>query len=195
MFKTMAQKFDTEEKIKMFKTRAQKFDTKESKETKELQITIDPNMTYAELSNLSNEQIKVLASNIINRISKEKIEGLKSFSKVEAAIVREDTLRDHLKACNLIHKKPEVSLYSALEQSFVFSFLAVCFIVWSLFGEIEHKVAEDSAKQYAIVEREGDPMEVYIQAGLTAAAYLQAKDEVNYKKWKQIEKNAYNRVF
>ena len=31
-------------------------------------------------------------------------------------------------------------------------------------------------------------MQTYVQASLVAAAYLQAKDEVNYNKWKAIEK-------
>jgi hypothetical protein len=31
-------------------------------------------------------------------------------------------------------------------------------------------------------------MDAYIHAGLVAAAYLQAKDEANYQKWKEIEK-------
>ena len=53
--------------------------------------------------------------------------------------------------------------------------------------KIENQVAEDAAKQYQIAKRNGSSMDAYIQAGLTAAAYLQANDEENYKKWKAIE--------
>jgi len=31
-------------------------------------------------------------------------------------------------------------------------------------------------------------MDAYVQASLVAAAFLQAEDEANYKKWKEIEK-------
>jgi DNA-directed RNA polymerase subunit RPC12/RpoP len=53
---------------------------------------------------------------------------------------------------------------------------------------IENQVAVDAAQQYVIAKKGGNAMDAYIQAGVTAAAYLQAKDEVNYKKWKDIEK-------
>jgi len=73
-------------------------------------------------------------------------------------------------------------------------------IIWFYFGggleqqaskqmeTIQNKVALDSEKEYEIAKRNGDLMEIYVHAGLVAAAYLQAKDEVNYKKWKEIEK-------
>jgi hypothetical protein len=57
---------------------------------------------------------------------------------------------------------------------------------------IENKVAEDAVKQYEIAKREGDKMQIYIQASLVAAAYLQANDEPNYRKWKAIERKAGN---
>jgi uncharacterized ion transporter superfamily protein YfcC len=53
---------------------------------------------------------------------------------------------------------------------------------------IENQVAVDAEKQYEIAKSQGDLMQTYVQASLVAAAYLQAKDEVNYKKWKAIEK-------
>jgi predicted ferric reductase len=54
--------------------------------------------------------------------------------------------------------------------------------------KIENKVAIDAEKQYEIAKNGGDKMQTYIQASLVATAYLQAKDEVNYNKWKAIEK-------
>ena len=53
--------------------------------------------------------------------------------------------------------------------------------------KIENQVASDSEKQYEIAKRNGSDMDAYVQAGLVCAAYLQANDEFNYKKWKAIE--------
>ncbi|MEB0262297.1 hypothetical protein [Mucilaginibacter sp. 10I4] len=53
--------------------------------------------------------------------------------------------------------------------------------------KIENKVALDAEKKYYISERQGDKIQIYVQAGMVAAAYLQAKDETNYAKWKAIE--------
>lgn len=47
--------------------------------------------------------------------------------------------------------------------------------------------ALDAEKQYQITVSGGDKMDIYVHAGLVAAAWLQAKDEGNYKKWKAIE--------
>ncbi|PSL42799.1 hypothetical protein CLV51_11015 [Chitinophaga niastensis] len=57
-------------------------------------------------------------------------------------------------------------------------------------NKIENQVAEDAVKQYEIAKKQGDKMQTYVQASLVATAYLQAKDEVNYNKWKDIEKEA-----
>ncbi len=63
-------------------------------------------------------------------------------------------------------------------------------IVQGEMNKIENQVAEDAVKQYEIAKRQGDPMMIYTEASMVCAAYLQAKDEVNYNKWKVIEKNA-----
>jgi hypothetical protein len=54
--------------------------------------------------------------------------------------------------------------------------------------KLENQVALDSERQYEIAKNSGNGMDSYVHAGLVAAAYLQAEDEVNYKKWKEIEK-------
>ncbi|MGB5819839.1 MAG: hypothetical protein WBG90_10175 [Saonia sp.] len=54
-------------------------------------------------------------------------------------------------------------------------------------NKIEVKVAEDAIKQYEIAKRNGYAIDAYVQAGLVAASFLQADDEENYRKWKQIE--------
>ena len=54
-------------------------------------------------------------------------------------------------------------------------------------AKINNKVADDSIKQYEIVKRNGSAMESCVHAGFVAAAYIQAKDEANYKIWHDIE--------
>lgn len=52
---------------------------------------------------------------------------------------------------------------------------------------IHNQVAADSVKQYEIAKRNGSAMDVCVQAGFVTAAYLQAKDESNYRIWKITE--------
>lgn len=54
---------------------------------------------------------------------------------------------------------------------------------------IENKVADDAVDKYNIAKRQGDKIQICVQAGLVAAAYLQAKDESNYNKWQSIKKS------
>lgn len=53
---------------------------------------------------------------------------------------------------------------------------------------IYQKVIDDSLHEYEIVKKNGDKMETCVHAGMVKAAYLQAKDESNYKKWNDVEK-------
>lgn len=55
-------------------------------------------------------------------------------------------------------------------------------------ARVEKHVIDDFVKQYEIVARSGSAMERCVQAGLVAGAYLQAKDEASYVKWKEKEK-------
>lgn len=57
-----------------------------------------------------------------------------------------------------------------------------------LMRDIETKVARDAVERYEIAKRQGDPMMVCVQAGMVSAAWLQAKNEREYSKWKDIEK-------
>ena len=82
----------------------------------------------------------------------------------------------------------------------IFGVVVLVIIIWFYFGgglehqaakqmqTIEKQVAEDAIKQYEIAKSSGNAMDTYVHAGMVAASYLQAKDEVNYKKWKEIEK-------
>jgi len=55
---------------------------------------------------------------------------------------------------------------------------------------INSKVAEDAVKQYEMVKKTGTPAEIYVHASMVTAAYLQAKDDANYKKWHEIQLKA-----
>lgn len=52
---------------------------------------------------------------------------------------------------------------------------------------VENQVAGDSEKQYEIARESGTPMDRCVHAGFVSAAYIQAKDQENYAKWKEIE--------
>lgn len=78
-------------------------------------------------------------------------------------------------------------------------FLAVAFGIWFFGGgvedqtaqtmaHVEQKVAQDAVSQYQIAKRNGDAMQTCVQAGMVSAAFLQAKDEANYKIWQATEK-------
>lgn len=51
------------------------------------------------------------------------------------------------------------------------------------------KVSSDMVAQYEIAKKQGDKMQICVQAGMVSAAYLQAKDEAKYNEWKAIEKS------
>lgn len=83
----------------------------------------------------------------------------------------------------------------------VFAVLFVALWGWYYFGggleqqadrtmqDITNKVAADAVAQYGIASRNGSPIDICVQAGMVSAAYLQAKDEANYQRWKQTEKS------
>lgn len=52
---------------------------------------------------------------------------------------------------------------------------------------IHRQVADDAIAQYEIAKRQGDPIQICVQAGMVAAAWLQAKDEAQYREWKDVE--------
>ena len=54
-------------------------------------------------------------------------------------------------------------------------------------AEIESQVAADAVKQYEIARRSGTKIDRCVHAQMVAAAFIQAKDEANYKKWKAVE--------
>lgn len=66
---------------------------------------------------------------------------------------------------------------------------------WFYFGapggcterSIHGKVTADAEAQYGIAARQGTPVDRCVHAGLVAAAYLQAKDEGSYTRWKATQ--------
>lgn len=68
--------------------------------------------------------------------------------------------------------------------------LVVMALLWYVFNSYIHReVAADFKEQYAIAKRQGDKIQICVQAGLVAAGYLQAKDERNYQIWKETERD------
>lgn len=53
-------------------------------------------------------------------------------------------------------------------------------------NDIQTQVAKDYEARYEIAIKNNNLTDAYTQASITAAAYLQAKDEANYLKWKAI---------
>jgi hypothetical protein len=72
--------------------------------------------------------------------------------------------------------------------------------IWYFFGggleqqagsdmqKLVQQVASDTIKQYDMAKRSGNAIDVCAQAGMVSAAFLQAKDDVNYQAWKKVEK-------
>jgi hypothetical protein len=55
-------------------------------------------------------------------------------------------------------------------------------------AKIENKVADDAVTKYQMTKRSGSPVDVCLGAMMVTAAYLQAKDEMNYAAWKKVQK-------
>ena len=53
--------------------------------------------------------------------------------------------------------------------------------------DIYDQVSKDAIDQYGIAKRQGTPVDICVHAGLVSAAYIQAKDEANYRVWKAKE--------
>lgn len=62
-------------------------------------------------------------------------------------------------------------------------------IARSYMEENAYKVAADYIEKYEIALIQGDEMQICVQAGLVSAAFLNAKDQEQYNKWKSIEAN------
>lgn len=73
--------------------------------------------------------------------------------------------------------------------------------IWYFFGggletnskksmdNIYKQVSADSVQQYEIAKRQGDKIQICVQAGFVSASFLQEKNEASYQKWKAIEKS------
>lgn len=62
------------------------------------------------------------------------------------------------------------------------------FLAQARMQNISKEVATDAVNQYQMTARQGNPIQLCVQAGLVVASYLQANDEPNYRRWQQIER-------
>ena len=63
--------------------------------------------------------------------------------------------------------------------------------IWYFYGGgVEREVASDEIEQYEMCLRNNDLIGASAHAGVVSAAYLQAGDEENYRKWKNLEDDA-----
>lgn len=64
-------------------------------------------------------------------------------------------------------------------------------LAWWLSGSgekaIGNHIADNLSQQYVIAQRQGNMMDMCVQAGATALSYLNVHDEANYAHWKAIE--------
>lgn len=56
-------------------------------------------------------------------------------------------------------------------------------------NDIHKQVSVDAVDQYNIAKRQGDKIQICVQAGIVSASYLQEKNEAKYNEWKAIEKS------
>jgi hypothetical protein len=61
-------------------------------------------------------------------------------------------------------------------------------VVETQMQNIADKVASDAVDQYKITAKPGGPIDRCAQAGMVSAAFLQAKNDVQYSAWKKIER-------
>lgn len=71
----------------------------------------------------------------------------------------------------------------------IVSVVIVIFSAYFYFGGgVEQSVAQDSIEQYEMCIRNNDHIGASVQAGVAAAAFMQAGDDAGYRKWNAIEK-------
>lgn len=58
----------------------------------------------------------------------------------------------------------------------------------SMEASVHDDVTSGSVKEYNMAKRHGDKTDVCVRAGLVAEAYLQAKDEANYARWRETQR-------
>lgn len=63
------------------------------------------------------------------------------------------------------------------------------FLYYLFGGGIEEQAAGDAIDQYNIVAEDNDFMQMCLRAGVVAEVYLQANNQTEYRKWKEIKKN------
>ena len=94
--------------------------------------------------------------------------------------------------------RPQPSGAAAFAPVIVTALMILGLIWWFIVGlpaqtrtrmqDIDDQVASDAEAQYRIAAKQGDRMQMCVQAGLVAAAHLQAQHSAQYDSWKSVEK-------
>ena len=75
--------------------------------------------------------------------------------------------------------------------STIISIIVLIVGIWYFYGGgVERGVASDEIKQYEMCMRNNDYIGASAHAGIVSAAYQQAGDEGNYRKWKTLSDEA-----
>jgi len=79
--------------------------------------------------------------------------------------------------------------------SMIISIIVIVISIWYFYGGgVEREVASDEIKQYEMCMRNNDYINASVHAGIVSAAYQQAGDEGNYRKWNTLSDEAMEKV-
>ncbi len=94
---------------------------------------------------------------------------------------------------DVMQKEKEVKMTPNQKRLWFIGAIVIAFLTfihWYTTRNVENiyqQVASDAVQQYEIAKRNGSKMDACVHAGIVAAAYLQAKNEMSYQQWKRIE--------
>jgi|GEM_PF-1412803 len=75
--------------------------------------------------------------------------------------------------------------------STIISIILIVIGIWYFYGGgVERSVASDEIKQYEMCIRNNDYIGASVHAGVVSAAFQQAGDEENYRKWNTLHDEA-----
>ncbi len=67
--------------------------------------------------------------------------------------------------------------------------VVIALVIWFFSGGIAQHLAEDYEIQYKIALQSGEWIDARYAASMAALFYLDAHDDYNYKKWKNLERD------
>lgn len=87
-----------------------------------------------------------------------------------------------------------ISRMLRLFGSIALTVAVIALLLWTLGRTVDRQniqiygqLTDDAVSKYMIVKRNGPPSRLCISANYVTNAYLEAKNEAEYKKWKEIE--------